>query len=374
MSSEEIFDKIEKLAGLRDRGLLNEEEFAEQKSTLLAGLSNTSTPSNEKKELNFQSMSNAITGRLGLDHIEEFSAKSFFSDVFKKHDANDLENIFSVGSAVTTPKINLQMSNLPNPWVFFRVLVGSLIAYAVFYYAWERTENIKIVPGLIIVGSFAVPISTLILYFELNTPRNVSLIRIIQLVVMGGAASILFSLLLYDATPMLGVFGDSAAGIVEEIGKLGIVLLSMRFLPMDRYPYLLNALLFGAAVGTGFAAFESAGYALEIGLSDTDAMLSNITLRGLMSPFAHIAWTSLAAAGYWRARSEVGSFGEVLSSSKFWMIFAFAMALHFIWNAPFEGPFMIKYLVLGFAAWVAIISLISSGLREVGKIAEQRVS
>jgi len=240
----------------------------------------------------------------------------------------------------------------------------------VFLLSWREYGNLNVIPGLIIIGSFAVPFSILILFYELNTPRNVSIVRVVQLLVMGGALSILLSLLLFEMTPMLGVFGASAAGIVEEVGKLATVLFAMRLIPMERYRYRLNALLFGAAVGAGFAAFESAGYALRIGLVDTDAMLSNITLRGAMSPFAHIVWTAIAASAFWVARKEHTTFGETVVSRKFLVLFSAPVLLHFVWNLPFQGPFLVKYWILGLTAWVVVFSLVQTGLREVAEAAE----
>lgn len=373
MKSDAILSKIERIADMKQRGLLSEEEFSQQKAALLSELSAPPPASSQTSinDLNFQSVSNAITSRLGLDHVEGFSLKSFLSDVFKGHDPNEVENIFSVGSIVTTPTLSEEMTKLPNPWIFFRVLVGALIAFGAFYYAWVSTGNLKVIPGLIIIGSFAIPIATLILFFEINTPRNVSLTRVIQLVAMGGGMSILLSLFLYDAFPFLGIFGASSAGIIEEAGKLATVLIAFKLISMERYPYLLNAILFGAAVGTGFAAFESAGYALEAGLSSgSEEMLSNIQLRGLMSPFAHIVWSAIATAAYWRVRKDVQNFQETFASPKFWVLMCVPMALHFVWNLPFEGPFMAKYIALGFAAWVVMISLVQTGINEVRAIYE----
>jgi RsiW-degrading membrane proteinase PrsW (M82 family) len=311
--------------------------------------------------------SDTITEKLGLETIEGFSLPSFFSQVFSKHDPEAIESMFTVGSRETTPALNPQMGELPNPWIFFRVLVGAVAVYLLFLMAWNQFGNVNVIPGLIMAGSFAVPFSVLILFYEINTPRNVSLVRLMELVVAGGALSLLISLVLYDKLDFLGVFGASAAGIIEEIGKLAAVLLVMRLLPMSRYPYRINALLFGAAVGTGFAAFESAGYALRIGLNDSSAMLSNITLRGAMSPFGHIVWTAIATSAYWRARHENKDFASTVQSKRFLVLFSAPVALHFIWDMPFEGPFMIKYWVLGFVAWVIVISLIQSALREISE-------
>jgi RsiW-degrading membrane proteinase PrsW (M82 family) len=322
----------------------------------------------DQTSAHIQSASDVITAKLGLDKIEGFSLKTFFSEVFSKHEPDEVENLFTVGTTLTTPQLHPNMANLPSPWLFFRVLVGALAVYFLFWLAWDNFRNLNVIPGLIIVGSFAVPFAILVLFYEINTPRNVSIVKVIQLLIVGGALSILFSLFLFEITPMLGVFGASAAGFVEEVGKLATVLFAIRFIPMQRYPYRLNALLFGAAVGAGFAAFESAGYALRIGLMNADEMLDNITLRGAMSPFAHIVWTAIASTAYWIARKENIDFQSTVSSKKFLTLFSAPVALHFVWNLPFEGPFMMKFWVLGFVAWVIIFSLIQSGLKEIAQL------
>lgn len=325
----------------------------------------------EGRNISFQGMSDEITRRFGLEKIEAFSVTEFFSQVLKKHDPDEVENIFSVGTPSTTPPLDASMGNLPNPWIFFRVLASTLLTYLVFYFGWEWFSNPNLIPGLIIVGSFAVPFSVIVLFFELNTPRNVSMMRVIQMVVAGGAISLIISLFLFTVTPMLGFLGAPAAGLVEECGKLCAVLLALRMVPSARYPYKLNGLLFGAAVGAGFAAFESAGYALRFGLqAGSDAMLDIITIRGAMAPFAHIVWTAITASTYLSVRKDKASFGETISDRRFYSLFLVSVGLHFIWNMPFQGPFWIKFWVLGFVAWVVVISLVQSGLKEIGSKVE----
>lgn len=324
------------------------------------------------KSYNFQDASDLITSKLGLEKIEGFSLASFFSEVFKKHDPNEVENLFTVGSMLTTPSLHKSMGELPSPWLFFRVLVGAIIVYSLFLISWHEYKNINVIPGLIIVGSFAVPFSVLILFYEINTPKNVSIVKVIQLLVSGGALSILISLLLFEVTPFFGIFGAPAAGLIEEVGKLLTVLLALRLISIERYKYRINALLFGAAVGAGFAAFESAGYALRIGLSNAQAMLDNITLRGAMSPFAHIVWTAIATSAYWIARKDHPDFISTIKSRKFLLLFSVPVGLHFLWNTNFEGPFLIKFWILGFIAWVVVISLIQSALKEIDEMASSR--
>jgi len=94
--------------------------------------------------------------------------------------------------------------------------------------------------------------------------------------------------------------GASVAGLAEEPGKLLVLAFVIN---KRKYGYILNGLLLGAAVGAGFAAFESAGYALRVALDEgTDAMREVIFTRGLLSPFAHIVWTGMAGSALWRVK------------------------------------------------------------------------
>jgi RsiW-degrading membrane proteinase PrsW (M82 family) len=136
----------------------------------------------------------------------------------------------------------------------------------------------------------------------------------------------------------------------------------------DRYPYALNGLLFGAAVGAGFAAFETAGYALEAGLAQgADGMMESMKLRGALAPFMHVAWTAMVGWAYWRQRALGMKMGEIVTSPGFLKIFAAAVVIHALWNTPQEGPFMLKFILLGIVAWILIISMVQSGLKEVGR-------
>jgi RsiW-degrading membrane proteinase PrsW (M82 family) len=214
-----------------------------------------------------------------------------------------------------------------------------------------------------------VPISVVILFFELNTPRNISIIRIVQLFFLSGALSLFVALILFDLTPVLGALGASSAALIEEPAKLAVVIFAMRVIGMDRYKFRLNALLFGAAVGAGFAAFESAGYAFNHLLrSGMDASTSVIFTRGVFAPFGHIVWTAIATSAYWIARKDHPNIETTIRSNKFLILFAAPVALHFIWNLPFEGPYMAKYWVLGVIAWVIVFSLIQSGLKEISDL------
>jgi len=71
----------------------------------------------------FQNASDLITSRLGLESIQGFSLSSFFSEVFRRHDPAEVENLFTVGSSITTPALHKSMAQLPSPWLFFVCLL-----------------------------------------------------------------------------------------------------------------------------------------------------------------------------------------------------------------------------------------------------------
>lgn len=325
--------------------------------------------SSKKEPLN-EHLADHITSRLGLERIENFSVKKFFSESFKRHSIDEVEQMLIVGTSNTTPPINPSMAIMPNPWLFFWVFTRSIIVYLVLLVSWNQFKELNVLPGLMFVGSFVMPFSALILFFELNTPKNISIFKVIQLTFIGGVISILITFLLYAAFPKIGLLGDPSAGIIEEIAKLVGLVMVLNAANEDRYPFRLNGLLLGAAVGTGFAAFESAGYAFQ-SLSEVNrTMFNTIHFRALLAPFMHIAWTAIAASAYWIARKNHSGVLETITSWQFLKLFLVSVFLHMTWNTDFTGPYFIKYWFLGFVSWVVIISLAQSGLKEIAAVSD----
>ena len=299
------------------------------------------------------------------ESLEGFSLRGLFSDVFSKHDEKEVERIFAVGVPGNIPAIEEVNANWPRPWMFLRALIGSAIIYVLFVMCWNMFENLNLLPGLIMTGVMAIPLSTVLFFFEVNVRRNVSLYQVIRLIVFGGIVSLLFSLVLFESPlAVFGFLGASVAGIIEEPGKL-LALIAVS--KMVRYRYKLNGLLFGACVGTGFAIFESMGYAFQILLATESAgeMNGNILLRGVLSPFGHIAWTAIAGAALWRVKGERPFKFNMLNDIRFLRPFVAAVVMHMIWNLDFELPFFGKYALVGFISWAIVLSFVQEGLKEL---------
>lgn len=314
-----------------------------------------------------QGFSDKVTDLVGLERLEGFSLKEMLSAVFHRYGDEAIESYFSVGLKETTPPLEQVTTKWPKPWMFARALLFSLLLYFGFVLAMTLFNAQIALPAVIITGSFAVPMATLLFFFEMNAPQNVSLYQVLRLLLLGGLLSIASSLLLFDLTILDDWIGAPSAGVIEELGKLAAVIWLTRKLDAKRYPYILNGLLFGAAVGTGFAAFESAGYALLITLNENSAAAGNvnIVLRGILAPFGHVVWTAIAAGALWSVKQDQPfRFGMLFHRRPLTLLLT-VMALHFTWNLPFTGPFLLKFWVLGFIAWVLVFALVQTGLKQL---------
>jgi protease PrsW len=310
-----------------------------------------------------QSIGNHISSLASTEKLEGFSLREFFSEVFKKRDASELDDYFVVGTSRTTPAIEDVPTSWPKPWFFFRVLMFLGLVYLGFYLAFQQFGNPKLIPGLIMMGSLAVPLATVILFFELNVLRNISFNRVLMLVASGGIVSLFVASIGFSVSD-LGWLGASQAGIVEEIGKLLAVIIVARTF---KGKYILNGLLYGAAVGAGFAFFESAGYAFEFltKSGSADVMFNVIQVRAFLTPFGHVAWTAIAAGALWRVKSDQRFRLHLLLDGSFLKTMAIPVLLHMAWDAPFSSPFDLHLIVLGVIGWFVVFGLVQQGLRQI---------
>lgn len=301
-----------------------------------------------------------------MERIRGFDLRATFSEVFSRHSDDDVEAFFNVGGPTTTPELADVNTSWPKPWLFFRTFALSIAVYFAFLFAWNEFNNTNLLPGLMIIGSFAIPFSILMLFFEVNVLRNISLYQVIKVVLGGGVLSLILTMFLYQFFGKLGSsFGAVAAGIIEEIGKAAALLLVINKL---KYRWTLNGLLLGAAIGTGFAAFESSGYAFNYlwTSSSTQVMTHVINTRAWLSIFGgHVLWAAIVGAALWKVRGDRKFEWNMLGDFRFLRVLGLAAAMHAIWDCNFNPPLYLKEIVLGFVVWVVVLSFIQDGLKQV---------
>ncbi|MFI9012088.1 PrsW family intramembrane metalloprotease [Actinosynnema sp. NPDC053489] len=178
------------------------------------------------------------------------------------------------------------------PWLrmFFAGLVLWLATVVITY----ATGNANLVPTLVLLGSFLVPATFVAWAFAHRHSGEVTAELVFRTFAVGGVLGVLAASLLesYLLRPSPWLFAGVA--LIEEAVKLGALALLTRHL-VEKSPR--DGLVLGASVGFGFAAFESAGYALTAaitanGLSLMDLVTTEL-LRGLLAPFGHGLWTAI---------------------------------------------------------------------------------
>jgi len=295
----------------------------------------------------------------GGEKIEGFKISEMFSEIWRKRTDEDMETYFAVGTPCNTPKLAEVDPSWPKPWFFFKTFILAVFVYWGFVFAYDQFKNDNLLPGLLVMGSFVMPTTLLILFFEINVLRNVPLYQVLKLALLGGILSLILSLFLYQWTKLGGTdnwFGALGVGLVEETGKAAALLLVLNKL---KYRWILNGMLFGAAVGAGFAGFESAGYAYRYGLEV-------ITTRGVLAICGgHVLWTALVGGALWRVRGDQKFEWRMLGDARFLRVFGLAVAMHMVWDSPLNLPLHLKSIALGFVVWVALLSYIQTGLRQI---------
>ncbi|MFS8103570.1 PrsW family intramembrane metalloprotease [Lentzea alba] len=206
------------------------------------------------------------------------------------------------------------------------------------------TSNANLIPTIVLLGSFLVPATFVTWAFEHSHSGEVTGEIVFRTFAVGGilgvlGASLLESYLLHPS-PWLFV----GVGLIEEAVKLAALALLTRHLA---HKSMRDGLVLGASVGFGFAAFESAGYALmatltENGLSLMDLVTTEL-LRGLLAPFGHGLWTAILG-GVLFSRSVREHF--LLTGRLFWAYLGVSL-LHALWDSMNSIAAVVTAVVTG---------------------------
>ena len=307
-----------------------------------------------------------ITGAKSESYV---SFKDLFKNTFKKHTDEELDEVFVCGSKETTPSVLDINPKNASAWVYFKIFIFFLIAYIPCRIGFINYGNDNFLPGLVMLGAFAMPVVVLIFFFEINLFRNIPFYKVIKYFILGGALSLIVAILFFSLefnTDIRTYSGALMVGVIEETAKAAIVALFI--FKSKNCKYILNGLLIGAAVGAGFAAFETAGYILRNGINNgLQTMLYVIKIRGFLAPGGHVAWAAIEGA----ALMFVKGFDKIdkkhLNDKRFLLVCLIPIVLHGIWDMPLNIPYAGTQIAVSIIAWLVIIYFINLGLQQIDK-------
>jgi RsiW-degrading membrane proteinase PrsW (M82 family) len=150
------------------------------------------------------------------------------------------------------------------------------------------------------------------------------LVSVVVNTVIGVAVTVSVS---QDAGQLAGAV--ISAPIFEEGSKgLGLLILLIFF---RRYlDDILDGIVFGGVIALGFATVENVMYyGSALGEGGFGAMIFLFILRGILSPFAHVTFTSMTGIGCGIARESHRGFVKIAAPV---VGYIFAVALHALWN------------------------------------------
>lgn len=326
------------------------------------------------------------------------SWKDIFSDVWKKHRKDQRTALLTKGMGSHIPAPNRMLSDWQKPWLFARVLIAGLLLSVLIGVSCFIFPGYGMLLMLCLLPAFVVPLAVMLFYWEMNIPGNISIYEALLLTLLGGLLSLTVTGVVRTFFPSISELAFLAGPFPEELAKCLIVTV---FLCRKKYNYGLQGILIGGAVGVGFSAIESAGYALTVydmgvqsamsGSMIIRSMVDILVQRGVLAIGGHVVWAALygGALALIKGKGKMGI--RCFTNSLFWLTFSAAFLLHTTWNfsasyligklpdsfvemlLKFETGMVtqwIKYIVLIILAWLLLFYIMKKSIRQMVSVDE----
>ncbi|SFN30807.1 Membrane proteinase PrsW, cleaves anti-sigma factor RsiW, M82 family [Actinomadura madurae] len=229
------------------------------------------------------------------------------------------------------------------------VLLTGVALYVAVLAALVATQDPVYVPSLLLIGAALVPVTFTTFVGDIGMRTTLPFSRVAAAAVLGGVVgTVLAGPLEFETARAFGSLPTAFIGLIEESAKLAVPALIIARRPGRT----IDGLVLGVAVGSGFAALETMGYAF-VTLLGTHGDLLSVThillTRALAEPGGHAAWTGLATAALVAVRN---SRHRGVALLRFGLVFAGVVTMHALWDASAGGN---AYLVIGGVSLAALL-------------------
>lgn len=281
---------------------------------------------------------------------ETISWRDILSESFKKHKKEDVEYVLTVGTSMNTATEDNMLKKWHKPWVWFQMLKAGIALILLLYIldivlltqagslSGSLLRMTAIIPPLIM------PLVLAVFIWEMNIPGNISVIDLLTYWLIGGILSFAVTTLLFSVVP--DSLPASYAAFREEPAKLAAVLILMAITCRKKKIYGITGLVVGAAVGAGFAGFESVSYAfnaLESG--GIISLIMNQILRSIWAICGHVFfcgfYSGMLALNMKEHRFNLAG----ILDAKFILSFFLSVGMHFLWNSSFVQASSFSFLI-----------------------------
>lgn len=228
---------------------------------------------------------------------------------------------------------------------WWRVFLVGLVLWIASVLVTGLTGNFNLVPTVVLLGSFLVPVTAVLWYLDHYRSPVLTGRDVLNGFLVGGVLGVLGASVLESWLLTGGPLLYLVVGFVEEGAKLLALVAVTWSLP---HRWTRDGVVMGAAVGFGFAALESSGYALTALFASgprlsLGALVATELLRGVLAPFGHGLWTAILGGVLFAAARN----GRLRVSRAVVITYAGVSLLHALWDAMRGLAVLVTVMVTG---------------------------
>lgn len=293
---------------------------------------------------------------------EQIKWQDLVSDPRIRHSSRERELVLQTGTAGRQSMAADPYRAWQQPWFFWTVLKAGLALIAACFalvYGCQlllNTTTQVAVEMLYLIPPMVVPVVLMIFFWELNVPGNLTIWEVLGFFLVGTLLSLGGNALMFA---LVGTAGGPMAALREEPAKLlaGIALLTYCRKGKGKMTFGLTGLVIGAAVGSGFSAFETISYGLHYNLE-------TVMVRVFFAVVGHTLYScSYMAALALHAPGGVITSGSFLNQD-FLLTFGCSVFCHALWNTG-DIPLGVRFAVTLLLLWYSALWITRKCLREV---------
>lgn len=339
-----------------------------------------------------------------IQNPKELQWSDFYTSFSTKHSQRDKDYALIAGTSLDTAQSeSVMLQKWMAPWLWQKVLLGGLfvaavlIAIILFMILVEGGNRFNAINLLFVMFlPCVIPFALMVFFWEMNVPRNISLMKLLRYFLLGGILALFSTTIFYYIIPVPG-YSAVWAPVTEEPAKLAISLFFLYQLKKQGKVYGLNGLVIGAAVGAGFASFESAQYVynymypVKVGAKHVVATLTMNSIgfttaleisfvRSISAVCTHVLYCAPYSCAAALNMEKESNLGNILLRKNFVTAFLISCAMHALWNSgiffpkadSFIGYFVATIIAVAFSSvvlwWSCLKAVRSSFEQLVNKI------
>ncbi len=330
---------------------------------------------------------------MGQDTSEIFKGKNFkWAHIFSGFNAaktkEEKQRQLMAGLPGNVPYESDMIKEWQPPFLFYKFFLYCFVMMALIFvcsylYGFGDALIVSVIP-------YMIPLLLLIMIWELNIPRNLSILDVLYIAAFSGILCYLVIFFINDITGI--AYMDSFVFTSPLLAEIAQLLLICIFLRKKSRGYGLNGLLVGAAVGAGYAMMTTADDLFYIAeyAGQIEGIMGLILVRIFTVIGGNILWMAAVGGALALAKGKEALKGRHLGNSLFLICLIGTYLLAVLWNYDigsffarfadsdvmnglytFLDVYQGRYILLTVVAWALFLFIARKGVEQAIDIAQQ---